>query len=164
MPVKDAFSAEEWDRIVLAPMLAAFAVTAADPSGMIGVIRESSAAARAMEAARYDDDAFTTEVIDVYASDEAREAAQDAISAIARGREPAEATAEALSRIAEVSRLLDREGIEAGRFRDWLRDIGLAVAEATREGGFLGFGGERVSEAERRALSDLDAALASAPG
>ena len=40
-----------------------------------------------------------------------------------------------------------------------LKVIGEKVAQASTEGGFLGFGGERVSEGERQFLSKLDAAL-----
>jgi hypothetical protein len=34
------------------------------------------------------------------------------------------------------------------------------AAEASSEGGFLGFGGVRVSDAEKATLAELDAALA----
>jgi hypothetical protein len=159
MVIKDACTAEEWERIVLAPMLASFAVTAADPSGLLGVIRESSAAARAMNAARETADPLIGEVMAAYDSAEGRRAAQDAITDLARGRTPEEATAEAIARISGISRLLDRKDLEATAFRDWLRDIAREVAEASSEGGFLGFGGEKVSDAEKRTLDEIDGAL-----
>jgi len=40
-----------------------------------------------------------------------------------------------------------------------VRGLGERVANAAKEGAFLGFGGERVSDAERRMLAGLDDAL-----
>jgi len=164
MTVRDAFTDDEWSEIVLAPMLASFAVTAADPSGLFGVIRESSAAARAMEAARTDGDDLTSEVMATYDTPEARKAASDAISGLARGQSPDEATAKAIARISDVSRLLENRGLEARAFRTWLRGIARDVAEAGTEGGFLGFGGEQVSEAEKATLAKIDGALSEGTG
>jgi hypothetical protein len=48
---------------------------------------------------------------------------------------------------------------EAREFSQWLAKIAQATAEATKEGGFLGFGGTQVSREEQAALEDLHAAL-----
>ena len=48
----------------------------------------------------------------------------------------------------------------AAAFRDWLKAIAARVAEAGTEGGFLGFGGERVSATEKATLDRLATALA----
>ena len=48
----------------------------------------------------------------------------------------------------------------AGAFKDWLKAIAGKVAEAGTEGGFLGFGGEKVSAAEKATLERLATALA----
>jgi hypothetical protein len=48
---------------------------------------------------------------------------------------------------------------EAQAFKQWLVSVSQKVAEAAKEGGFLGFGGTRVSEQETSALRDLTAAL-----
>ena len=44
-------------------------------------------------------------------------------------------------------------------FKTWLRHIAQSVAEASSEGGFLGFGGVTVSENEKATLADISAAL-----
>ena len=164
MTLRNAFTEEEWTDVVLGPMLASFALTAADPSGLLGVIRESSAAARAMDAARTDGDPLTDAVMETYDTPEGQGTVRDTIADMVRGRSPDDATADAIARISRVSRLLDRKEIDAAVYRDWLRSIGRAVAEASREGGFLGFGGEKISEQERRTLADLDAALSNGIG
>ena len=48
---------------------------------------------------------------------------------------------------------------EAKAFKDWLNQIANLVAEAGVEGGFLGFGGVKVSDAERATLAEISTAL-----
>ena len=49
--------------------------------------------------------------------------------------------------------------LEATAFKGWLLKIASRVAEAAKEGGFLGIGGVPVSAAERAALDEITAAL-----
>ena len=53
-----------------------------------------------------------------------------------------------------------RRRASAPAFREWLKAIAAKVAEAGTEGGFLGFGGEKVSAAEKATLDRLARALA----
>ena len=48
---------------------------------------------------------------------------------------------------------------DAAGFRDWLKAIAARVAEAGSEGGFLGFGGEKVTAAETATLDRIATAL-----
>jgi hypothetical protein len=48
---------------------------------------------------------------------------------------------------------------EVAPFKEWLLTLAHKAAESTKEGGFLGFGGERVSATGRRALHELETAL-----
>jgi hypothetical protein len=48
---------------------------------------------------------------------------------------------------------------EGKAFRRWLLVAAQAAADAGKEGGFLGFGGEQVSAGEQRMLDELRAAL-----
>ena len=48
---------------------------------------------------------------------------------------------------------------DAAAFKAWLRQISQGVAEAASEGGFAGFGGTLVSDAEKATLSDIAKAL-----
>ena len=52
-----------------------------------------------------------------------------------------------------------RAPAEAGAFKDWLKQIAQKTAEASTEGGFLGFGGVQVSEAEKATLAEIASAL-----
>lgn len=61
--------------------------------------------------------------------------------------------------------LATRVGAEvAADYRAWTMQVAENVANAASEGGFLGFGGERLSEGERKLLDDLKAALGTATG
>lgn len=54
MADKSAFTAEEWSRILQSVTLAGIAVTAASPSGLWGLIKESFAAGSVLAHARTD--------------------------------------------------------------------------------------------------------------
>ena len=48
---------------------------------------------------------------------------------------------------------------DAAAFKAWLYSVSRTVAEAASEGGFLGFGGVQISDAERATLDDIAEAL-----
>ena len=74
---------------------------------------------------------------------------------------PADVVQGSISTLGEVSRLLDAKAPkDAAVFKAWLRGISQKVAEASKEGGFLGFGGVQVSDAEKATLADINKALA----
>jgi hypothetical protein len=52
-----------------------------------------------------------------------------------------------------------RSAAEGEAYKAWLVAAASKVAEAAREGGFLGFGGTMVSEEERAALAEISAKL-----
>jgi hypothetical protein len=62
--------------------------------------------------------------------------------------------------LGEVTSILDAKAPEnAAAVRSWLASISRAVAEASKEGGFLGFGGVQVSELEKATLTQVASAL-----
>ena len=66
----------------------------------------------------------------------------------------------AVENLREVSAILDAEApADAAGFKAQLRTISQKVAEASKEGGFLGFGGVPVSDAEKATLADISKAL-----
>ena len=44
---------------------------------------------------------------------------------------------------------------ESTTYREWLYQVGVRQANASKEGGFLGIGAVRVNEAEQNALTEL---------
>jgi hypothetical protein len=141
-------------------MLAGFAVTASDPSGLVGLFRESAASGWSMKAAKEPAGTLASEVVAAYENAEDRGNIKGALREIVRGKKPAEATAAAIARLGEAARIVDAKApAEADAFKAWISATAQAVAEAGTEGGFLGFGGEKVSAAERKTLADIDTAL-----
>ena len=165
MPVKDALSEEQWNRVVQAPFVAGFAVTAADPGGLIGAFQESSAMAKSLQSA----DGATTEgslVHDILAelqSSEGRGVIKDGIRELTEGRGPAEASEAAIARLRETMALVAEHAPEEyAALADLVGTTARNVADAAKEGGFMGFGGVAVSDAEKKALSDIDAVVGAA--
>ena len=162
MGLKDSFTPEEWARVIGAPMLAGIAVTAAEPGGLWGAVKESTAVAGAMGKAKTaGGDALIGEIVAAYETAEGREMARGVLKAEAKGKKPAEVVDAAVSELQAVTAIVAAKApASAGAFRDWLKAIAAKVAEAGTEGGFLGFGGEKVSAAEKATLDRLASALA----
>ena len=161
MSLKDSFAPEEWARVVGAPMLAGIAVTAAEPGGLWGAVKESMAVAGALrEGKGAAANPLVAEVVAAYETSEGRDLARGVLKAEARGRKPAEVVEAAVRELGAVAALVAQKAPEAAPgFRDWLKAIAARVAEAGTEGGFLGFGGEKVSATEKATLDRIATAL-----
>ena len=48
---------------------------------------------------------------------------------------------------------------EAEEYKQWLTSLAQKTAEASKEGGFLGIGGVKISDEESAAVNDLTSAL-----
>lgn len=66
---------------------------------------------------------------------------------------------EAARHVAELLRALGNE-LDRYAYREFVLGVARKVADAAREGDFLGLGGQRVSDAERAAISAVAEALA----
>jgi len=162
MDLRAAFSDEEWARVVAAPMLASMAITAGEPSGLIGTIRESFAVAAAIQKAGGTEgaNALVEAVAGAYDTAEGRASARAVLQDDIKDRPRAEVAHVAVDALAEIARVVEaRAPAAAGGYKDWLRAIAQSVAEAASEGAILGIGGERVSEGERATLAEIDRAL-----
>jgi hypothetical protein len=162
MANKQSFTPEEWAKITESVMLAGVAVTAADPSGLIGTMKEAFASGSALMAAKTDTGA--SELVKALVADfetaEGRTAMRDGLKARFQGAKPAEITQRSIDALAEVSTIIDAKAPgEAAAFKTWLHGISTKVAEAAKEGGFLGFGGVRVSDAEKATVDQVGKAL-----
>jgi hypothetical protein len=163
MTDKTAFTAEEWRLVLASPMLAGMAVTLADPNGIFGTMKEGVSGATALLAARKDTaaNAIARAIAADFDTAEGRTAVRDSLRADMTARTPPELKAQALEALRKVGAIMQqRAPDDAPAFRDWLVAIAQKAAEAASEGGFLGFGGVRVSEAEKATLAEIRSALA----
>ena len=162
MASKASFSPDEWTKLLQGVMMAGIAVTAADPSGLWGTVKESMTAGQTLLEAKTD--AGSSELIKAVVADfetaEGRATAGERLRADFTGSRPADVKARAVAAVREAGALLDARAPEdAAAFKAWFRHISQAVAEASTEGGFLGIGGVRVSDAEKATLAEISDAL-----
>ena len=135
-------------------------MTAAEPGGLCGAVRESTAAAGALRTGTGDDNPLIDEVIAAYETSEGRDLARGVLKAQAAGKKPAEIVEAAMSELTAVAALVTQTAPDqAAGFKSWLNTIAGKVAEAGSEGGFLGFGGEKVSANEKATLERLATAM-----
>jgi hypothetical protein len=162
MANKQNFTPVEWTKVLESGMLASMAVTAAEPSGLWGTLMETFAGGSAFAASKHDPSAneLIKSVIADFETVEGRAAVQEALRKGFAGAKPAEIAQRALAHLREVSAILDANAPgDAAAFKAWLRGISQKVAEASKEGSFLGVGGVQVSDAEKATLADISKAL-----
>jgi hypothetical protein len=162
MANKQNFKPDEWSKILQSTMLAGIAVTAAEPSGLWGALKEAFASSSALAAAK--SNASSSELIKAVVAEfetkEGRASIQEALRQHLDGAKPADAVQRSLTNLKAVSAILEAKAPQdAAGFKTWLRAISQNVAEASAEGGFLGIGGVKVSEAEKATLAEISKAL-----
>jgi len=146
-----SFTDAQWLGIRLGPMAAAQVVMHASPSGPIGTIKEAAAVARAVDEVRKTavpasllgvafDENFTMEELNSLGG---RKATKEQLL---------ETIKDAVTTVASHS------ATDAIAYRRFLTDVAMKVAEASKEGGFLGVGGTLVSPEEQVALQEVGVA------
>ncbi len=162
MANKASFTPEEWARVAASPMIVSMAITAADPSGLWGLLKESMAGGWALLAAKQDAGAnpLVKAVADDIADPATRDAVRTSFQERFKGSQFADVKTKAIDELRGVSGILDTKAPEdAAAFKGWLREVAQKAAEAGNEGGFLGFGGVAVSDAEKATLAEISTAL-----
>lgn len=162
MVSKSDFAPVEWARIVQAPLLAGFAVSCADPSSFIGSIQESFATAKlVVEGAKTQTNPLIHAVCQELATSNGRADAREGLRTISQAAKIEDMKERSLDALKDVANILAHKAPQdADAFKDWLKDIASKVAEAGTEGGFLGFGGIKVSELEKATLDEISTILA----
>jgi len=156
MTTRADFTEQEWTRLKRGPFVAGMAISFADPGGPIEVVKETAAT---LKSAR-----------DAGGRGELVEALSQAVEADGRERQNplhdfkprgSMAGQEILDELTEVNAIVSAKATpeEADGFRDWLQAAAREAANAAKEGGFLGFHAERVSEGEQKMLDKLGEVL-----
>ncbi|MBF9232334.1 hypothetical protein [Microvirga alba] len=162
MAGKASFTPEEWARIVASPMVASMAITAADPSGLWGLMKESMASSWALLQAKQDPqtDALVKALADDITNAATRDAVRNSFQTQFKGSQFADVKRKAIDELRAVSALVDAKAPEdAPAFKAWLLNVAQKTAEASSEGGFVNFGRVAVSNAEKATLNEIASAL-----
>jgi hypothetical protein len=148
MTAKADFSEEEWKQVLEGPTSAGLIVIASDRGGSI---RETFSMAKAYAEARQQHG--ESELLDeiVAAKPETDRT---------RAPSPEQLKEHSLQNIRDAVAILSGKATdeEVAEYRKFVLGLAERVAEARKEG-FLGLSGERVSDAERAAISEIETAL-----
>ena len=158
MSAKDKFTPDEWKSLLKAPMLAAYAVAGAAPSKQGDFVREMAAVAEGVFEGEHSaaQNSLLREVIaDIVANaaDEQRSQTEKLSLNEVKDR--------ALSTCREVASAIEAKvsAEEAYEYKRWVLVVAKKVAEAAKEGGFFGFGGEQISGSEIATINEIGEAI-----
>jgi hypothetical protein len=163
MTTRNDFSEEEWERLGRAPLVAGMAISLADPGGPIEALKETGAALKTvLETAQ---GGGHGEFVQVVARDVAEKARHRENPMAGFRPTGAQAREQILSELRDVNALLVAKTTseESDQFREWLKAAAQGAALAAKEGGFLGFNAQRVSENEQQMLEQLGVIFSGRP-
>ena len=157
MTSKSDFTEEEWARIIRAPFVAGLAITLADPGGPIEAAKESMASLKSATNPPSREQLLSEVALDVASLTQQRHNPL-------KGFKP-DGTAPPGDQVVEelrgVQALVNAKATpeEATAFATWMVQSAQAAADAAKEGGFMGFGAEQVSEREQQMLERVRVAV-----
>ncbi len=143
------YSTEQWNTLRLGPIAAAGMVIGAAPSGALGTAKEVVALGEAVTVLKKG--ASPTSLFSLITD---KEVTEDELKAL-----PNDQAAQMRLVTNSVAAVEANSPVEAPIYRQFLVDLVTKVAEASKEGGFLGIGGTRVSEAEQTVIAQIKAAV-----
>jgi hypothetical protein len=154
MTSKADFNAEEWSTVVDGPVYAGLRVITADRGG---TLRESLAMGRVYQEARTKHG--ESELLDELVK------APPAIDAERMRQAQGNIGELVAQQLREAIGILEQKATteEVDAYKTFVMTVAQAVAGAHKEGGFLGVGGQQVSDAESQALDEISSALGTPP-
>jgi hypothetical protein len=161
MAKQDSFTTDEWTLLRLAPSLVASGTAAADPSGLFSSLKESFAGAKGMAEAFKANSAL--ELFAALAADRSIPGMPDPKALLGEGpreQQMQNLKTAVLERVRSAVALVASKAspAEAEAYRQMLVSVAEQAANASKEGGFLGFGGVRVSDKEQAFISEVTTA------
>ena len=153
MTSKQDFTDEEWTRIRRAPLVAGVAISLADPGGPIELAKETMATLRSATLPPSQEELLASVALDIQALAQHKQNPLGDFKP--RGGQ------QVLEELRDVNELVTAKATpqEVEAFRGWLVAAAQAAADAGKEGGFMGFGAERVSAGEQRMLDQVRAVI-----
>ncbi len=157
MTSKADYTEEEWVRLRRAPFVAGLAISIADPGGPIEIAKETIATLKAASKPPSQEEllvAVSQEILSMVNQKQNPMAGFKPDSSALAGKM-------ILDELRGVNEILTAKATpeEADAFRRWLLAAAQAAADGAKEGGFMGFGAELISQGEQRMLNELRAAL-----
>lgn len=169
------FSEQEWSMLMQAPMQAIIALALADKTDPVSFLHETRAAIQILtdEQRRTDIDSdLANSLLAALTELDAQDSLQgeqlllkkqfEFLGYLQSFKNASEGRKSALEYFQHVQELLAQKVtvLQAKAFKQWLLSICQEVAEAVKEGGFFGIGGERVSREEANMIAEIEKVLA----
>jgi hypothetical protein len=155
---KSDFTEDEWVRVLRAPQVAGMAISLADPGGPIEAAKETMATLKSATNPPSREQLLTEVALEIEAMAQQR---QNPLKGYRPGtdRSPGDQILEELQSVQAIvaARATPEEAAAFGR---WLVASAQAAADAAKEGGFMGFRAEQVSEGEQAMLERVRTAVA----
>src|SRR5262252_8778539 len=109
MPDKSNFTPDEWKLLLESVMMAGIAVSAAEPSGLWGLLKESFAEGNALMTAKLDPgaDALIKAVVADFETAEGRSTARDGLKEKLTGSKPSEIKAKCIETLRQAGAVVD---------------------------------------------------------
>jgi hypothetical protein len=160
MTNKSNFTPDEWKTLIEGIMMSGIAVSAAEPSGLFGAIKESFAESRAIIEASSGPNELIRSLAAEFETSQGRTFAREALKERLSGAKAEDIKDKSITALKDAGALLENKAPQdAAPVKQWLYHISEKVAEADAEGGFLGFGGVRVTDKEKATLAEISGAL-----
>jgi hypothetical protein len=161
MTTRTDYTDEEWKNIKAAPLLAGMWVSTAASSGPIDTVKEAMAISKSLEALvkKGSTNQLIATLIDEIKPKEG-EAVQSREAIAINVKTPQELHKATMDTLQQANAALTKATPEeSAEYKLFVMTVAQRVAEAGKEGGFMGIGGTRVSPAETKAIQEIGAAL-----
>ena len=166
----NTFTEDEQFLLMSVPAMIGSAVSMSEKSGVVGTVKEALSSAKSLMGGikQYPTNQVLKDVLPVL--EERQEAIEHAKKykdkALQRMKEngidnPEKFKQQLLQDCKDVAKILDAKASEQDKheYKEWAMAIAEKVAMASKEGGFLGFGGQQVSPGEVAMIADVSQAL-----
>ena len=157
MTTKADFTEDEWVRIARAPFVAGMAISLADPGGPIEAAKESMASIKSATNPPSREQLVSEVALDIQAQVQQRHNPVKGYKPTG-DVPPGEQVLQELSGVCAIVRE-KATAEEADAFAGWLVSTAEAAANAAKEGGFMGFKAELVSQREKDMIEKVRAAV-----
>jgi hypothetical protein len=153
MTTKNDFPEADWARIVRAPFVAGMAITLADPGGPIEAAKESMATMKSATNPPTREQLLTEMALDLQGMVQQRHNPLQGFRPTAGG----DVGAQVLDELRAVRSLVAATATpeETTAWGSWMLATAQAAADAAKEGGFMGFGAQQVSQGEQSMLDQM---------
>jgi len=152
------FTEDEWSRIVRAPFVAGMAISLADPGGPIEATKETMATLKSATNPPSREQLLAEVALEVQAMSQKKQSPLAGYRPSAEGSPWGE---QVLEELRAVQALVAAKAApdETAAFAQWLVTAAQAAADAAKEGGFMGFGAQQVSDREEAMLDQVRGAV-----